>query len=100
MVLFYHFLLVRKPIVTGEVPLPFVYCVCGATVPINDGIVAILSCVVKKASSINLPPPIWIPTKGGHFAIEESNYFFLSFLLGASVGMNDFNLVKEARHLP
>ena len=72
----------------------------GAWVPINDRATTILRSVVKETTSIHPSPSIQVPFEGGQFALEENYFLFFPFLFGPSIGVNNFHLVKETRHLP
>ena len=89
----------NKPVVTREVTLPFIQRIGGARVSIGYGIMFILRSVVKKVSSINPPPPVWIPSKLGQFAIEENDFFSLPFFFGPSIGVNNLDLMKISFNL-
>lgn len=87
-------------VVSRKITLP---CVCGVIDPLgslSEKVSPQFSGVVKKAITFNPSPPIWVPSKSGHFIIKNFNFFFFPFLIFSSGGMNDFDFVKKTFHVP
>jgi hypothetical protein len=84
--------------------LPFVRRPCGSQILVKDGVSTNFSGVIKELTSINPSPPVRIPFHGGRFPVEKpnpiGNHIFISVLLRASSGVNNFNLMGKTFHLP
>ena len=63
-------------VVPKMMTLPFVCSVIDPLGSLSDKVSPQFSGIVKKAITFNPSPPIWVPSKSGHFIIEFFWFFF------------------------
>jgi hypothetical protein len=90
-----------EPIVTWEVALPFFRRPSGTLISTSKNFPSILGSVVKEPATVAPPPSIRVSRESAHFPVEENYLFslFLSLLLRASIGVNNFNLMEKPLNL-